>query len=208
MSEKLTRPSLEIIPPHSESLNLPSAEIPVEEIQSIETQQLISELFAIANGTQGDSKKRTMVGLAAPQVGINKRIIVIDVAGTGMGEEPDLRVYVNPVVTPVSSETEPGREGCFSAGNVCGNVQRASEITVEAFDREGNKVKENYSGFTARIFQHETDHLDGVRFPDRITDDKKLHWVEPDQFGDYRNHWQEWDILCSRETWQSIKSGE
>jgi peptide deformylase len=208
MTEKMVKPHLEPLPPHSGALNQRAKMIPVEAIASPDTQWIIDEMLDLANGLQGDKKKRTLVGLAAPQVGISKRIIVVDITSTGMGEKPDLRVYVNPTITNRSSTTEIGREGCFSTGNICGIVDRSSDITIEAYDRQGNQLTEQYSGFTARIFQHETDHLDGVRFPDRITDDINLHWVEPDQFGDYREHWRDWDIHCTRQTWEAMKTPE
>ncbi len=206
MSETAPKAHLELIPPKSKTLNQRSAELAHNLVKSRETQWIIDEMMAIAKGTHSDDKKRTMVGLAAPQVGINKRIIVVDVASTGHGENPDLRAYINPLITARSATTEIGREGCFSTGNVCGIVDRAREITIQALNRDGEVVNESYIDFTARIFQHETDHLDGLRFPDRITDDKRLHWVESDQFGDYREHWQDWSILCARDTWESIKT--
>jgi peptide deformylase len=210
MSEKIKRSHLEAIPPESSALNELSDSIPQEHIASLETQWLIDEMLSFANGLQGDKKRRTMVGLAAPQIGANKRVIVVDVnnTGTGIEETTDLRVFLNPCITKRSNKTEIGREGCFSAGNVCGIVDRATGITVEAVDRNGEVVREDYNGFTARIFQHEIDHLDGVRFPDRINDDTRLHWVEPDQFGDYRERWRSWDVLCRREIWEAIKSGK
>jgi Polypeptide deformylase len=81
----------------------------------------------------------------------------------------------------------------------------------------GSKLLNHYepitvelSGFTARIAQHETDHLDGIRFPDRIPVDQpdKLHWVEPEQFPDYRLNWATWKQLCPRERWEAMKQGE
>lgn len=204
MTKKL---SFELIAPKSASLNKVSAAVPLDEISSNETQLLITAMLAIATGIQDDKKVRTMVGLAAPQVGTNKRIIVVDVTSTGMGETPELRVYVNPFITERSPETEAGREGCFSTGNICGIVQRASQITIRAYNREGEPVQEQHKGFTARIFQHEVDHLDGVRFPDSIEDDNKLHWVEPERFGDYREHWQTWQAHCDRSVWEAMKSG-
>lgn len=209
MAETLkSQHELEPVLPNNDILNKVAKAIPVEAITNKETQFLVDEMLRIANGTQGDKKRRTMVGLAAPQVGVSKRVIVVDVASTGMGEAPDLRAYINPVVSKRSKQTEPGREGCFSTGNVCGNVERSSEVTVDAYDRDGNLLSEHWTGFTARIFQHETDHLDGIRFPDRITDDTKLHWVEPDQFGDYRTQWAEWSELCPRTRWEEIKTGQ
>ncbi len=204
----MEKPLFELIAPESALLNGVSVVVPVREIVAAETQQLIDAMLATATGIQGDKNVRTVVGLAAPQVGVNKRIIVVDVTSTGMGETPELRVYVNPVITERSSATEAGREGCFSTGNICGIVQRATRITVRAYNREGEPVQEQYEGFTARIFQHEVDHLDGVRFPDRIEDDSQLHWVEADQFGDYREHWQTWPTHCSRSTWEAMKAGQ
>ena len=210
MKERLTDPKeleLKLVSPNIEVLNQVSEEILPDVIGKKPTQELIDAMLKVANGEQGDKKRRTMVGLSAPQVGISKRVIVVDTASTGMGETPVLRAYVNPVIISKSEQTEQGREGCFSTGNVCGNVDRSSEVTIEAYDRKGNRVTETWTGFTARIFQHEIDHLDGVRFPDRITDDAKLHWVEPDKFGEYRTEWANWDILCPRSTWDGIKSG-
>lgn len=123
---------LEPVLPENNILNQVAKAIPVEAIKGKETQFLVDEMLRIANGTQGDKKRRTMVGLAAPQVGVSKRVIIVDIASTGMGEVPDLRAYINPVVSKQSKQTEPGREGCFSTGNVCGNVERSSEVTVEA----------------------------------------------------------------------------
>lgn len=209
MSERLGR-MIELSPvlPSAEILNKQATDVPVAEIASDETQRLVDEMLKIANGTQGDTKRRTMVGLAAPQLGIDKRIIVVDIASTGMGETPDLRAYINPKIINSSGQTEQGREGCFSTGNVCGIVERSSSVTIEAYDRSGNSLSEKWDSFTARIFQHEIDHLEGIRFPERITDDKKLHWVEPELFGEYRVHWAEWSELCPRATWEAIKAGK
>jgi len=68
-------------------------------------------------------------------------------------------------------------------------------------------VEEEYSGYTARIFQHEVDHLDGKEFTTYITDDKKLHWVEEEEFPAYRNQegWRHWPHKCPRQKWERIK---
>ena len=197
---------LTLLLPSSEVLNRVAEAIEIKEISSQEIQQLIDNMLGVANGEQGDTNRRTMVGLAAPQLGVSKRIVIIDTASTGMGEAPELRAYINPVITSKSKHLEQGREGCFSTGNVCGNVDRSSEVVVSGYNRQGQLVSEVWAGFTARIFQHEIDHLDGIRFPDRITDDSKLHWVEPDKFGEYRTKWAEWQELCPREQWERIKS--
>lgn len=98
------------------------------------------------------------VGLAAPQVGISQRIVVIDI-----GE--NLIELINPVIVEREGE-ETGVEGCLSIPGVCGEVKRATHVTVEALNRQGKKVRYEGSGLLARAFQHEIDHLEGILFID------------------------------------------
>ncbi len=198
---------LSLIPPHSASLNDRSAEVLPEEIDSPKIQALIDQMFEIAAGEQGDPKHPTLVGLAAPQLGINKRIILVGVDALGNGRPPQLQVFINPVVMRSSKELEAGREGCFSADRVCGIVDRFQSVTVRAYDRLGAPIELSAQGFPARVFQHEIDHLNGLRFPDLIHDPARLHWVPKEQFGDYRQHWATWKELCPPERWQAIKNG-
>ncbi len=178
--------SIELVPPGSDVLNQTAEPIMPSEIETPEVQAMIDDMLDIANGEQGNPKKPTMVGLAAPQVGLLKRIIIVGVDAEGMGEKPELRAYVNPDIVRSAPETMIGREGCYSTSRVCGIVERSSRVTIRAFDRLGNHLEETYEGWPARIFQHEIDHLKGIRFPDRITDDSRLHWVEEEEFGEYR----------------------
>ncbi len=207
MNERDTA-SLEVglVKPSAEILNRRASEVDVSRILSPEVQGLIDAMFGIAYGEQGDSERPTMVGLAAPQVGITMRIILVGANSVGNGEQPELKAYINPVIE-LSKEIEEGREGCYSTGKVCGVVPRSKSIRITALDRDGNEVVEELEGFPARILQHEVDHLEGIRFPDRITDDSKLHWVESEEFGDYRKHWHKWNVVCSRAKWQAIKNG-
>ncbi|MCM3784220.1 peptide deformylase [Neobacillus mesonae] len=100
------------------------------------------------------------VGLAAPQVGILKRLIVVDV-----GDEHGLIKMINPEI--VSSEGEQfGPEGCLSIPGYNGDVRRAETVTVKGLDREGKEITVTGSGLFARAFQHEIDHLNGVLFTD------------------------------------------
>ena len=101
------------------------------------------------------------VGLAAPQVGINKRVIVVDI-GEGLYK------LVNPEIVS-SSGIQDGPEGCLSVPNVIGNVKRSEHIKVKALDENGNIVTIEASGFLARAFQHEIDHLNGIIFTDKAT---------------------------------------
>ncbi len=181
--------------------------IPPKEITSTETQNIIEQMLDIAYRVQGDRSKAILVGLAAPQVGISRKIILVDVGADGRGEVSDLRVYINPEITWLSVEKEEWYEGCFSTDKVCGIVSRPKSIKIKAYTREGNPIEEEHSGYVARIFQHEIDHLNGIEFVEHITDDDKLHWVESNEFPKYRNNeaWRRWPNKCPRRKWEAIK---
>ncbi len=107
------------------------------------------------------------VGLAATQVNLPIRLFVMNSTGhKGEGQE---RVLINPVITrPRSNEEQ--EEGCLSLPNINGNVVRSKTIRVNAFDLNGEELNEDFSGFEARIIQHETDHLNGMLFIDRMNE--------------------------------------
>lgn len=201
---------LELIAPTSQSLSAVSDEVTPDELKGSYIQAVIDRMFEMAAG-KGHTKQdtRQMVGLAAPQLGVNKRIILIDLTADGSNKEQHLQALINPKITKRSKETMPGREGCWSAGNICGNVERSKTVTLKALDRDSKPITLELEDFVARIAQHETDHLDGIRFPDRIPADQpdKLHWVEPVQFQDYREQWAIWPIKCTRERWTRLKAG-
>jgi peptide deformylase len=105
------------------------------------------------------------VGLAAPQVGVEKRLAVID---TSVGEDPSkVHVIVNPKVTRREGQ-EADTEGCLSLPGITDKVDRPLAITIEAMDLEGKPVKIEAEGWLARVFCHEIDHLDGVLFTDHL----------------------------------------
>jgi peptide deformylase len=108
------------------------------------------------------------VGLAAPQVALPLRVIVVEYGDPEEEEAPPkLYMLVNPEIARESRETELGTEGCLSIPGVAGEVERAAAVTVKGFNRHGKPVKIKAEGWLARIFQHEIDHLDGVLFVDR-----------------------------------------
>ena len=128
-------------------------------------------LFDSKLGTLIDDMTETMfdaagVGLAAPQVGILRRVCVISTDGDKVYE------LVNPRIIKSSGE-QTGPEGCLSIPGRQGIVTRPKKLTVEAFDRFGKKVKYNVEGFTAVAFCHEMDHLDGVLYIDKTEKDDK-----------------------------------
>jgi len=101
------------------------------------------------------------VGLAAPQIGISKRVIVLD----PQDEETGLISLVNPEIIRAEGE-QLGPEGCLSIPGLNGDVSRKQSITVKGLDAEGNEVVIEAENFVARIFQHEIDHLNGILFTD------------------------------------------
>lgn len=177
------------------------------EIKSQPTSSVIEKMLSLAYGEQEDRQRPVLVGLAAPQIGISKRIILVDVQADGKGKVGDLRLYIDPEIVWVSDDVLEWYEGCFSTSRVCGIVSRPKSVKIRALSTDGSIVEEEYSGYTARIFQHEIDHLNGIEFVSHITDDSKLHWVEEKEFPDYRNNgaWRSWTKLCPREKWQQIK---
>ncbi len=117
------------------------------------------------------------VGLAAPQVGVSERVIVVEYAEPEEVEEgeepkevePKLYVMVNPEIVKASPETIVSVEGCLSIPTLVGEVERAHEVRLKGLNRRGQPMKLKAEGWLARIFQHEIDHINGVVFTDRAT---------------------------------------
>ena len=109
------------------------------------------------------------VGLAAPQIGISKRIFVSDISKKDPAKS--LRVFINPEITSWS-EPKPNREGCLSLPDYTGNVTRAQRISIKALDEEGRLIELATEGLEAICWQHEVDHLNGLLFIHRVTNVK------------------------------------
>jgi peptide deformylase len=126
-------------------------------------------------------------GLAAPQVGINKKIVIIeskptyDEEGTLIDEGVPLMVLINPEITKFSKEQCEFEEGCFSVPNFRGIVTRPKKVKVVAKDINNKNFQVNASGLMARVLQHEIDHLNGIIFTDLIKDKTKLIPSKPDE---------------------------
>lgn len=157
------------------------------EIRTPKIQQLIDDMFETMKDYQG-------VGLAAPQVHESLRLFVAGfppVVGPDDEErEPDedeedvpLMAVINPEIEVVTRELVEDWEGCLSIPDIRGRVPRARQIVVRAYDRQGKKMELRASGFTARVIQHETDHLDGVLFFDRMKSFQSLTFL--DEYGRY-----------------------
>jgi peptide deformylase len=130
---------------------------PVAEVDD-EVRQLIDDMLETMYDADG-------VGLAAPQVGVSRRVIVIDV------REPDVAPFglVNPVIVERADEVERGEEGCLSIPGLRDIVERSAKVVVEGLDRDGLPRRIEAEGLLARALQHEVDHLDGILFIDRIS---------------------------------------
>lgn len=113
------------------------------------------------------------IGLAAPQVGIDKRIIVLDVADKNNGEKPTPYQVANPEIIEVSKKEIPHQEGCLSVPGYYSEVVRPAQCTVKGLDRNNQEIIIKAEGWLAVCLQHEIDHLNGVLFVDHLSRLKK-----------------------------------
>jgi len=153
-----------------------------EEIRTPEVQRLVDDMIETMREHDG-------AGLAAPQVHEPLQVVVYEVASNPRypeAEDIPLTVLINPVVTPATEEKAVGWEGCLSIPELRGKVPRYTTVRVEALDREGKPVAFEATGFHAVVIQHETDHLQGILFVDRMEDLRTLtHLAE------YERYWAE-----------------
>ncbi len=112
------------------------------------------------------------IGLAAPQVHLSKRIIIFRNPDIEEKEKIQITPLVNPVFKPLGDETEDDWEGCLSIPGMQGLVRRYKKISYYGFDIDGNKIENIAEGLHARVIQHEIDHLDGILYTSRLSDDK------------------------------------
>jgi peptide deformylase len=142
------------------------------ELKSSVVQKLIDDMIETMAEYHG-------VGLAAPQVHEGLRLFVasLESADGEAGASEPLAV-INPEITPVGPEIVEDWEGCLSIPDIRGRVPRAREIRVKAFDRRGDRIELRAHDFSARVIQHETDHLDGVLFFDRMRSFDSLTFLD------------------------------
>lgn len=139
---------------------------PVEEVDD-QVRTLMNDMLETMYKNRG-------IGLAASQVGVLKRVIVVDVAGfKGEKEEPRPMFMANPVITRFSDERVVGEEGCLSLPDLYADVERAETISVEYLDENGEKQSLEADGVLSVCIQHEVDHIDGILFVDHISSLKR-----------------------------------
>ena len=157
--------------------------IPPAEITSARVQRLIDDMFETMTEYSG-------IGLAGPQVHEPLRIFVAGVrdgdVSLPVDDDHDMpfMAVINPEITPVGTATSEDWEGCLSIPDIRGRVVRPAAIDVTAYDRSGRRVRLSASGLPARVIQHETDHLDGVLFFDRMKSFETLTFMD-----EFRRHW-------------------
>lgn len=148
--------------------------VPVTEFDTPELHQLISEMFetmAAANGA----------GLAAPQIGVNLQLVIFGFKSNPRYPDAPVvpeTVLLNPVLTPLSDETDEAWEGCLSVPGMRGLVPRWSSLRYEGVDQFGKPICRDVDGFHARVVQHECDHLNGILYPMRIRDMTQFGFTE------------------------------
>jgi peptide deformylase len=116
---------------------------------------------------------RDGAGLAAPQIGVPLRVVMFGISSNPRyPEAPPIpeTVLINPVIRPIGQATQLGWEGCLSVPGLRGQVERWQRIALQWRDPSGATQRRTVTGFEARVVQHECDHLDGVLFPDRLSD--------------------------------------
>ena len=139
---------------------------PVEALGSPELRALVADMKETMAANSG-------AGLAAPQIGVGERVVIFGVESNPRypdAEPVPFTVLVNPTITLLTREVEQDWEGCLSVPGMRGVVPRYTKLRYTGFDEEGNPIDRVAEGFHARVVQHECDHLDGILYPQRMTD--------------------------------------
>jgi peptide deformylase len=149
---------------------------PVEDPKAPWVRRLVEDMLETMEDAGG-------TGIAAPQVHAPHRIVTFFVAGERVTELPGdgeqkLTVLINPVIEPVGDEIALGWEGCLSVPGLRGVVPRFLRVRYRGLDLDGKPIEREAAGFHARVVQHECDHLDGILYPQRMTDHRLLVYAE------------------------------
>lgn len=166
-------PSNPIVQTGAEVLRVRAADVTPEEIQTPAFQALVAQMISAMRAAPG-------VGLAAPQIGVSKQVLVLEDREALMSSLSELertererrpvevRVFINPTLKPVGEERVTFFEGCLSVNGFAGLVERWREVEVSGLDEHGQPQTWRVRGWPARILQHEVDHLNGTLYVDRM----------------------------------------
>lgn len=139
------------------------------------------ELHALIEDLLDTMRAENGAGLAAPQIGVGLRVVVFGFEHNPRYPEAEAvpqTVLINPVIEPLSDERDEDWEGCLSVPGLRGVVPRYSRIRYSGFDQHGAAIDREARGFHARVAQHECDHLDGILYPQRMTDMRRFGFTE------------------------------
>jgi peptide deformylase len=156
-------------------LRQPARPIDKQELKDPLFQKFIDDMIETMHEYSG-------IGLAAPQVHESVRLFVAHLDADGRGDEDALAI-INPQISKIGDKTVESWEGCLSIPDIRGMVPRSFEISLVALDRHGKRIELELADFPARVAQHETDHLDGVLFFDRMRSFETLTYL--DEFSRY-----------------------
>ncbi|BBB66795.1 peptide deformylase [Undibacterium sp. YM2] len=146
----------------------------VTAFDTAELHELIKDMFETMIAANG-------AGLAAPQIGVNLQLVIFGFKNNPRYPDAPVvpeTVLINPVLTPLSEETDDAWEGCLSVPGMRGLVPRWSALRYEGFDQFGRRISRDVDGFHARVVQHECDHLNGILYPMRIRDLTQFGFTE------------------------------
>lgn len=147
---------------------------PVTAFNTPELDRLIEDMFDTMAAYNG-------AGLAAPQIGVSLRVVIFGVEANPRypnAEVVPTTILINPVLHPIGDEMEEGWEGCLSVPGLRGLVSRHRQLRYTGFDQKGAPIDRTVSGFHARVVQHECDHLDGILYPMRLKDLRRLGYED------------------------------
>lgn len=146
---------------------------PIDDPTTPEIVALVDDLVETMHDAPG-------IGLAAPQVGVGKRLVIYSVpeGRDDTGDEQPLTMLINPEITVLDDTLEEGFEGCLSLPGMGGRVNRPTHIRVRALTLDGTALDYEAEGFHARVIQHECDHLDGILYPMRMSDLSSFGYVK------------------------------
>lgn len=170
-----------------------------KEIKSLAFQKIIDEMSDIVYQRSNKGKNRNLnkpmtVGLSANQIGIMKRISIVDLA-IGSKKNHDIHILINPKILYKGKRRIQKHEGCVNLPEIWGRVERYSHIKVSALTRFGIPIELDLKGWPAVLLQHEIDHLNGYLFIDRLENPKQAHFVTDNLMKKYRKLNKEWNLF-------------
>ena len=195
---------LHVLPPTHQFLHKVCKPVSLPKLGTKKMQNLIETMLDFVYGRNNKGKNRNQnkpmtVGLSANQIGILKRISIVDLA-IGKKDINDIHVLINPRIIRHSRTIFNHHEGCVNLKGIWGRIKRYRKVIVKAYDRSGNKLTIEAKGWCSVLLQHEIDHLNGYLFIDHLDDPTKAHRVNESETQKYRDtsaHWKEFVDVSS-----------